>query len=262
MAAGAAQGKHFAVSPDGRLLAYIGQDRTLNLRSFDSLESSHFPQLGTMSTPFFSPDSQWIGFFSAGSNELKKIAVAGGPPMTLSQTPGTPRGATWTSDGRIVFGVSGSSSGLWTVSSNGGKPVETIKPEPGSTVGASVVRHSRQARLQAECRPEAHCVVHTRSVYTAHRRCVQQGGTAVQRPNALKSALVVGRCGWRLLGCSCGYEVRWRAYAREAAHAVFAVPPPEREQHPRLRLEASGLRCPTSAAYSPGLRVRPPKRAA
>ena len=50
--------------------------------------------------PFFSPDSAWLGFFTA--SELRKVSVRGGPAQTLATTP-APRGGTWGENGWIVF---------------------------------------------------------------------------------------------------------------------------------------------------------------
>jgi hypothetical protein len=32
---------------------------------------------------FFSPDSQWIGYFSLSDQKLKKVAISGGVPVAL-----------------------------------------------------------------------------------------------------------------------------------------------------------------------------------
>jgi Tol biopolymer transport system component len=52
--------------------------------------------------PFWSPDSEWIGFFADG--RLKKIAVAGGAPITLCDTP-TFNSGSWGQDGTIIFAL-------------------------------------------------------------------------------------------------------------------------------------------------------------
>ena len=46
---------------------------------------------------FISPDGQWVGFFDGTA--LKKVAITGGPPVTVCAIQGAPRGATW-GDGR------------------------------------------------------------------------------------------------------------------------------------------------------------------
>ena len=50
--------------------------------------------------PFFSPDGQWIAFFSEGW--LRKISVHGGVPVDLAEV-SLNRGGTWPRDDLIVF---------------------------------------------------------------------------------------------------------------------------------------------------------------
>ncbi len=96
-------------SPDGRYLAYatrIDGGGALYLRPLDRLESLQVAIGQARDWPhnaFFSPDSQWLGFFTVA--ELKKVPVTGGSPITLAQTE-MPRGGSWSSDGRIVYASS------------------------------------------------------------------------------------------------------------------------------------------------------------
>ena len=52
-------------------------------------------------SPFFSPDGQWIGFFTR--RELKKVPLSGGTAVTLSWVPPVTAGGSWGEDGRIVM---------------------------------------------------------------------------------------------------------------------------------------------------------------
>jgi eukaryotic-like serine/threonine-protein kinase len=52
-------------------------------------------------SPFFSPDGQWIGFFTR--RELKKVPLSGGTAVTLSWVPPVSAGGSWGEDGRIVI---------------------------------------------------------------------------------------------------------------------------------------------------------------
>jgi serine/threonine protein kinase len=94
-----------AISPDGRRLALVafseGQAR-LWLYSFDSPAPRLLPGTDGASYPFWSPDSQAIGFFAQG--KLKRIEVSGGPPSTLCDAPLNARGGAWNLDGVILFG--------------------------------------------------------------------------------------------------------------------------------------------------------------
>ncbi len=68
--------------------------------------------------PFFSPDGQWVGYVTR--NELKKVPITGGTPITLCEVDAS-RGASWGPDDTIVLAPDGSSE-LFTVSTAGGTP--------------------------------------------------------------------------------------------------------------------------------------------
>ena len=122
-------GAGVALSPDGLLLVYIASTKPgtkqLFLRRLDQLDDAR-PIVGTEGAidPFFSPDSQWIGFFTPG--KLKKVSVLGGSPITLCDIP-VPLGASWADDGHIVFS-SQFRKGVKRISATGG-PVEGLMDE-------------------------------------------------------------------------------------------------------------------------------------
>jgi serine/threonine-protein kinase len=136
---GIREGNCAALSPDGKLLVYrtsVVADR-LRLRSLDRLTSEVLPGTETAVDPFFSPDGRWIGFTTVFSNELKKVSVVGGTPLTLCSVPRDNNapdfrlnaGGTWGPNGMIVFGVPGSS--LMKVSADGGTPEKLTELEDG-----------------------------------------------------------------------------------------------------------------------------------
>ncbi len=122
-------GSGVALSPDGLLLVYVASTgpgtKQLFLRRLDQLDDAQ-PIAGTEGAldPFFSPDSQWIGFFTPG--KLKKVAVLGGSPITLCDI-AIPLGASWADDGHIVFS-SQFRQGVKRISVAGG-PVEDLMDE-------------------------------------------------------------------------------------------------------------------------------------
>ena len=63
-----------AISPDGRYLAYSANNE-LYLRRFDLPDAEAIPGTENAAAPFFSPDGQWIGFFTGF--EIKKVALTG-----------------------------------------------------------------------------------------------------------------------------------------------------------------------------------------
>jgi serine/threonine-protein kinase len=92
-----------AISPDGRRVAFVagsGDDARLYLRELASAEVTPIEGTQGASSPFFSPDGRWIGFFAPG--RLRKVAVAGGKPVDLAPA-SLDRGAVWCPDGSIVF---------------------------------------------------------------------------------------------------------------------------------------------------------------
>jgi serine/threonine-protein kinase len=122
-----APGLTFALSPDGTAFVYVGQSAThqeLFVRGMESMEAT--PLLGTegASTPFFSPDGQWVGFVAGG--KIRKVPVRGGPVETVCDS-GAVRGASWGEDG-IVFAPS-SGSGLMRIPAAGGTPVVLTTPD-------------------------------------------------------------------------------------------------------------------------------------
>jgi eukaryotic-like serine/threonine-protein kinase len=111
----------FAVSPDGRRLAFtaaLNGKPMLWVRSLDSLEAKVLARTDFASSPFWSPDSRSIGFFTP--HKLKTVEIAGGPARDIADIV-MGRGGTWSPEGVIVFcprpiGV------LHQVSATGGTP--------------------------------------------------------------------------------------------------------------------------------------------
>ncbi len=117
------------LSPDGSTLAF-NSNEGLFIRAMDDTEPRLVPGTeGPFGNPFFSPDGAWIGFFSPQDDQLKKIRVGGGSPVSLTSTDNL-QGASWIDDEWIVFG---NTSGIFRVSSNGGDPELLIGSE--STAG-------------------------------------------------------------------------------------------------------------------------------
>lgn len=119
-------GGPFAVSPDGLRVVLRGTSEGKTLlwvREMDTLTAKPLEGTDDAIYPFWSPDSRFIGFFSAG--KLKKIEVAGGPTQTLCDAPDG-RGGTWNRDGVIVFAPSPLDV-LYQVSAAGGLPVAVTK---------------------------------------------------------------------------------------------------------------------------------------
>jgi serine/threonine-protein kinase len=101
--------RDLAISPDGRTLAYAtaaeGRRGVLYLRRLDRLEGTPLRGADAAVAPFFSPDSQWVGFVNQGAQEqIRKVPVLGGPSVLVTTANSIVLGATWMNDG-IVFGT-------------------------------------------------------------------------------------------------------------------------------------------------------------
>ncbi len=110
------------LSPDGRVIVYVagvGTGTRLYRRELESFDATPIAETEGAANPFFSPDSEWVGF-TAG-RLLRKVRAAGGPPQTICELDGDVRGATWVAPDRIVF-AAGPASPLWQVPANGGTP--------------------------------------------------------------------------------------------------------------------------------------------
>jgi serine/threonine-protein kinase len=92
-----------ALSNDGAQLAYIalqGGTQQIYLRSMDNPQPRAMPGTEGASSPFFSPDGQWLGFFA--EQKLKKVSVNGGGVVTLGDVT-NPHGGSWSNQGTIAY---------------------------------------------------------------------------------------------------------------------------------------------------------------
>jgi eukaryotic-like serine/threonine-protein kinase len=93
-----------ALSPDGRRLAFHATrdgKSELWVRDLDSLDARPLPGTEGAISPFWSPDSRSLAFFT--DSKLKKLEIAGGSVLTLCDVAGAAAGGTWSRNGVIVF---------------------------------------------------------------------------------------------------------------------------------------------------------------
>jgi serine/threonine-protein kinase len=111
-----------ALSPDGTRLAYAAVS-SLRLRAIGG-EDLPLPAMGT--NPFFSPDSQWLAFFS--DQGLQRLPLGGGAAEPITKAFGTERtlGGTWGSDDTIVISLGGR---LLRMSAKGGSSEPIAEPD-------------------------------------------------------------------------------------------------------------------------------------
>jgi serine/threonine-protein kinase len=141
------QGRHplVAVAPDASSIVYVANNR-LFLRRLNELEARPIRGTeGSVSTPFFSPDGQSVGYWDSGDEGLKRIDVGGGTPIVLDRAT-IVRGATWGSDGTILYAKR---DGIWSVRADGGAARLVIPIEQGTAHGPQLL-------------PDRHSVLYTR----------------------------------------------------------------------------------------------------
>jgi eukaryotic-like serine/threonine-protein kinase len=117
----AGTGARLAISPDGSrfVCATFGG---LYLRSIDQLKGGIIPGTESQdSAPFFSPDGQWVGFWSQRDKQLKKIPISGGQPVTICDATGVFGVARWSAQNIIWFDDSNGRF-IMRVSADGGIP--------------------------------------------------------------------------------------------------------------------------------------------
>ena len=118
-----------AVSPDGSRLAFVasrdGGRPQLYLRELSRFGASSIPGTEGADGPFFSPDGQWVAFFT--DKKLRKVSVLGGAPLDVCDVPQLNPGATWGADGTIV--LSSDRFGLMRVRASGGTAEQLTAPK-------------------------------------------------------------------------------------------------------------------------------------
>jgi Tol biopolymer transport system component len=123
-----------ALSPDGTRLAYTaagpGGQQQIFVRALDSLSAQPLNGTEGATYPFWSPDGRNLGFFAA--RKLKRIPSSGGTVQSICDaTDG--RGASWGSQGIIVFAPEVFSA-MMQVPASGGTPTPATTLEgPGRT---------------------------------------------------------------------------------------------------------------------------------
>jgi serine/threonine-protein kinase len=173
---GSILGSSVAISPDGTRLVYADASAKLFTRRLDQAKATELPGAVGVA-PFFSADSQWIGFEGNGG-KLNKISVEGGAVVPLADPGGFTPGS-WGEDGNIYVGVQG--KGLVRVRDGGGAP-ETVAPLgnggiallfPQLLPGGKAVLFSAYTSQNADASS-----IEVMTLADHHRKTVSRGGTS------------------------------------------------------------------------------------
>jgi Tol biopolymer transport system component len=131
MGFGSPSQRPFAISPDGARVAFMTQDYKrgggidLWIQPLSG-EPRKVPGTQSARAPFWSADSQSVGFFADG--RIKRIGVAGGAAETICESVND-FGASWGPDGTILFA---NSNGVYRVPASGGTPQRVFAAQPGT----------------------------------------------------------------------------------------------------------------------------------
>src|SRR5580765_3185344 len=135
--------EHIAVSPDGQTLAFAATDASgrsfLWIRALSSPEAQRIEQTEGALLPFWSPDSQFIGFWAGA--KLKKVQRSGGVPEVIYTVPEIAQGA-WGLDGTILFARAVNS------------PILRISPTDGTVIPVTSLLPGQVSQMWVQFLPD------------------------------------------------------------------------------------------------------------
>ena len=127
----------FAVSPDGQRITYVAlgpAGTQLWLRSLSADRAEPLAQTLGASHPFWSPDSQSIGFFAEG--QLKRVDLVSRVTTSLAKAPSA-YGGTWGADG--ILYTPAPASTILRIPASGGEPTPAVSQPAGGKLFPSFV---------------------------------------------------------------------------------------------------------------------------
>ena len=110
------------ISPDGRKVAFVeeGADGRLWIQRLDQERPQAVEGTSGASMPFWSPDSNLVGFVADG--QLKKVSLEGDAPVRVCELSAILfGGASWSPDGQTIVLAAGAPSSLFAVAAGGGR---------------------------------------------------------------------------------------------------------------------------------------------
>ena len=161
-------GHQFALSPDGTRIVFVaasaGQEARLWVRRFDQVEATPLAGTEGATNPFWSPDSDSIGY-GVRNSRLHRIDAGGGPSIEICRVPGF-WSASWGPDHTILV-ATGARQGLMRVADSGG----TLTPVTSLDTAARDIFHA-----QPEFLPDGRFLYSVNSYGNAERTGVYLSG--------------------------------------------------------------------------------------
>jgi serine/threonine-protein kinase len=152
--------------------------RRLATRQLDQRQFTPLAGAEGATSPFFSPNGQWLAFFSGG--KLKKIPVQGGVAIALCDA-ATLSAGSWGDNGEIVAAL-GPLAGLWRVASENGSRTRLTELDLSKQEVAhrwpQVLPGSRAALFTSEIGAGLeHSNIEAVSLKTRERKTIVRGGS-------------------------------------------------------------------------------------
>ncbi|MGH9202751.1 MAG: protein kinase domain-containing protein, partial [Vicinamibacterales bacterium] len=119
------------ISPDGTAIVYAA-DQRLHVRRLGDLESRAITDKYEPNSPTYSPDGQWIAFYDNFSEEVKRVAAAGGVATTVAKIGRVPYDLAWSSNGLFYT----SDPGVLRLREGNAQPELVAKADAGETFGS------------------------------------------------------------------------------------------------------------------------------
>lgn len=149
-------GNAVELSPDGSTIAFVARASgaarpLLYVRRLNQTRAAALAGTEDAISPFFSPDSQWIGFFA--NRKLKKVAATGGAPIVIADAI-SGRGGTWAADGTIVFQADHEPN----------RPMSRVSADGGAVVALPALAEGEVTEVWPQILPSGRALIYTSSV--------------------------------------------------------------------------------------------------
>jgi len=120
------------ISPNGRLVAFSARSSEgriqLWVQPLDAMAARPVAGTDGASFPFWSPDSQSLGYYSAARGRIERIDLSGGAPVVIAHASYV-RAAHWSPGGTVLYDTSDAGGQLMEVSIGGGAAKSLVMGE-------------------------------------------------------------------------------------------------------------------------------------